>query len=174
MRTRSFVPAVIAAIAIWGCAQTDESSPEAADDASSMASTEATPEYEARRMAAEKGIESGEGGEWAFGAEMGGGEAVTVAALNEHPEMYAGKVVKIEGTVSSVCQQMGCWVEVTGAEGETIMAASENHDVLLPRNSKGKPIALEGRFQATAPEAEGGATTYSLTLDAASISASAS
>lgn len=177
MSTRFLIPMLAAAVALTGCAQTDESVPGTNEDAveANDAGTESmaqTSDDEARRAAAEKSIEAGTAGEWTFGGDLGEGQAVTIAALNSQPEQYAGNVVKIEGTVASVCKHMGCWVEVAGAGGEKIMVASEDHDVLLPRNSEGKPITVEGRFQQSDPD-EGGQATYSMMLDAASISASA-
>jgi len=141
-----------------------EHSEMATNDAHEMAGNDA----ETKRATAEAAIEEGAAGQWMFGADMTDAMVVSVTELNENPAAYAGKTVRIEGQVSSVCKNMGCWVEVQGAEGGKIMVASENHDVFVPRNSEGKAIVVEGMFTETPGEGDA-EPTYSLDLGAASV-----
>jgi len=169
---------LVAALAV-GCGGTGENADTGDAAANDMATSEmsgddanaAESTAEAKRAAAEEAIDAGNAGEWSFGNDMGEATVVSVTDLNESPSEYAGKRVRIEGQVSSVCKNMGCWVEVTGSEGGKIMASSDAHDVFVPRNSEGKHIVVEGMFKETPADGEGEAT-YSLDLGAAEVTSS--
>jgi len=65
-----------------------------------------------------------------------------------HPDQYVGQVVRIEGTVSSVCKGSGCWVELRSTEGATIMAKSADHSILVPTDCEGRRIVVQGTMTA--------------------------
>jgi hypothetical protein len=66
------------------------------------------------------------------------------------------KQVLIEGTVAAVCKGMGCWVEVQGEDGSTIIARSLDHSVTVPMDCEGRRILVQGQFRTmpVAPEEE--------------------
>jgi hypothetical protein len=79
-----------------------------------------------------------------YGASVTLAEATPIDRLNANAESYAGKLVRIEGTVASVCKMSGCWVEVRDAKGQKMMAQSLDESVLLPMDCDSLPIVVEG------------------------------
>jgi len=69
---------------------------------------------------------------------------VDIAALAKKPAKFVGRTVRLEGIVKDVCQGRGCWVEVEGPKGVTFLAKSLDESVLLPKDCKGRRIAVEG------------------------------
>jgi hypothetical protein len=86
------------------------------------------------------------------GAKITVKKPVSIARLAAHPEKYAGRTVLLSGTVKEVCQGMGCWVEVQSGKA-SFMARSLDETVLLPKDCKGRRIAVQGVVKALPREA---------------------
>lgn len=86
-----------------------------------------------------------------FGAPVTVRKAVPVAKLAATPAKFAGKTVRIEGTVAEVCQGMGCWVRVKDAKGQLFLAKSLDESVLLPKDCAGQAIVVQGVVTALKP-----------------------
>jgi hypothetical protein len=82
-----------------------------------------------------------------FGARIKVKQAVDLAQLVKEPGQFAGKKIRIEGTVKDVCQGKGCWVEVE-ANGVSFIARSLDEKVLLPKDCKGQKIVVQGVVKA--------------------------
>ncbi len=82
-----------------------------------------------------------------FGAPIKVKRAVEVGQLAKEPERFAGKKIRIEGTVKDVCQGRGCWVEVE-AGGASFLARSLDEKILLPKDCKGYAIVVQGVVKA--------------------------
>jgi len=82
-----------------------------------------------------------------FGAKVTVRKAVDVARLAKDPARFAGRTIRLEGTVKEVCQGRGCWVEVE-ANGASFMARSLDETVLLPRDCKGRKVVVQGIVKA--------------------------
>lgn len=54
---------------------------------------------------------------------------------------YEGKVT---GTVTEVCQAMGCWIKLQKSDGSTLMVKSKDHGFFMPQNLVGKTVLIEG------------------------------
>jgi len=78
------------------------------------------------------------------GAVISINQPTAIAELSRAPESYVGQTVRIEGTVSRVCQGMGCWAEVKASDGSTFLARSLDESVLLPKDCVGRRIVVEG------------------------------
>ena len=87
------------------------------------------------------------------GAPVTVDKPVSIAALAEAPESFAGQTVLLEGTVKAVCQGMGCWVEVQDAKGASFLARSLDDSVLLPKDCAGRKVAVQGVVTAMPQEA---------------------
>jgi hypothetical protein len=78
------------------------------------------------------------------------GEAVDVAAATPigdilaAPADYVGKVVRVEGEVSGVCQHMGCWMDVGDEQGRRIRIKVEDGVIVFPGDAVGKPAVAQG------------------------------
>jgi len=80
----------------------------------------------------------------AVGSEITVKKPVKIAKLAKNPEKFVGKTIRIEGTVKAVCQGAGCWVEVRDGSGLTFLAKSLDESVLLPKDSAGRSIVVQG------------------------------
>ncbi len=88
-----------------------------------------------------------------FGASVTAKKRTPVAKLASAPHKFAGRTVRIEGTVAEVCQGRGCWVRVRDDKGRTFLARSLDESVLLPRDCAGQFVVLQGVVTALKPAA---------------------
>ncbi len=79
-----------------------------------------------------------------FGAALTLEKGVSIEKLAKNPARFAGRTVLLVGTVKEVCQGRGCWVEVESPKGASFIARSLDESVLLPRDCKGRRIAVQG------------------------------
>lgn len=80
----------------------------------------------------------------AVGSEITVKKPVKIAKLAKNPDKFVGKTIRIEGTAKAVCQGAGCWVEVSDDHGVTFLAKSLDESVLLPKDSAGRSIVVQG------------------------------
>ena len=68
---------------------------------------------------------------------------VALADVMKHPDAYKGKSFVTTGTVTAVCQQMGCWMEIKDDTGEAhVKMAGEKFSV--PKSSAGHKARVQG------------------------------
>jgi hypothetical protein len=165
MRMQWIAVSVVAlGLAVAGCSGGGDGD----DTANTAGGAEAKKTTATEAAEIEKRIEAGEYGTWTLALdEVEVAEVVGVADLDGNPKPYAGKIVKVEGTVSKVCKSSGCWVEVVAPDGATITASSPDHDLLLPKNCEGANITVEGIMLEEAPE--GGEPTYTFAMKRVTI-----
>ncbi|MCZ7681078.1 MAG: DUF4920 domain-containing protein [Sandaracinaceae bacterium] len=82
-----------------------------------------------------------EDGSRLFGSEMSEErEVVPLGTILASPAEYEGQVVKTEGEIAQVCQQMGCWMELRVDENSPgIRVPMAGHSFYLPRDLAGQP-----------------------------------
>jgi hypothetical protein len=68
---------------------------------------------------------------------------VSLPELVKAPGSYANKTIQTEGTITSVCQARGCWLELGNEQG-TAHVKLGNHKFFVPRTSKGKRAIVQG------------------------------
>lgn len=84
-------------------------------------------------------------GEQAFGAPLvGEREPVALSALIDDPAAYTGQVVRTEGEISAVCQNMGCWMELRDERARAVRVPMAGHSFFLPRDVSGRRALVEG------------------------------
>lgn len=97
-----------------------------------------------------------EDGSRLFGSEMSEErEVVPLGTILASPAEYEGQVVKTEGEIAQVCQQMGCWMELRADENSPgIRVPMAGHSFYLPRDLAGSRATIEGtvRVEALSPE----------------------
>ena len=77
-----------------------------------------------------------------FGKPLKGLAPTTLAALLDKPE--AGKIVALEGTIKTVCQDKGCWL--TFEQGDrSVHVTFEGYSFFVPKDSAGQRVKLEGK-----------------------------
>ena len=80
-------------------------------------------------------------------------EATPLKALFETPEKFVGKTIRIDGVVTAVCEEMGCWMALgESAKAENSVRLKVNHDgkIVFPISAKGKAVSAEGIFEKVA------------------------
>jgi hypothetical protein len=88
-----------------------------------------------------------------FGAPLGDSPKVALADLVKDPAAWSGKTVKTEGTVSSVCQEKGCWMVLKSGE-QSVRVRFKDYGFFVPKDSAGATAVMEGVFTVkTVPEA---------------------
>lgn len=77
-------------------------------------------------------------------------EATPISELFASPEKFVGKTVRIDGVVTAVCQEMGCWMALgESADAKNTVRLKVNHDgkIVFPISAKGKMASAEGVFE---------------------------
>jgi hypothetical protein len=52
--------------------------------------------------------------------------------------------VKLQGTVESVCQKKGCWMDLKGADGKSIHVTFKDYAFFMPKDASGKQAIIDG------------------------------
>jgi hypothetical protein len=84
-------------------------------------------------------------------------EATSIAALYEKPQDYLGKTIRVDGIVTGVCSEMGCWMALGDDEkGTRTVRFKVDHGVsiVFPIKAKGMNASAQGVFEKIA-DAEG-------------------
>ena len=82
-----------------------------------------------------------------YGKKLTVKKATSISSILANPKKFDGKRVMIEGTVTDVCQHMGCWITVAEKEGgESIKFKVEDGVIVFPKDSKGKTAKLQGKI----------------------------
>ena len=77
-------------------------------------------------------------------------DATPIGELFASPEKFVGKTVRIDGVVTAVCQEMGCWMALgESADAKNTVRLKVNHDgkIVFPISAKGKMASAEGVFE---------------------------
>ncbi|MDE0020333.1 MAG: DUF4920 domain-containing protein [Candidatus Poribacteria bacterium] len=91
-------------------------------------------------------IGCGKSGEKSYGKAVTVTETTSIADIKANPEEYHDKTVRIEGKITQVCQDHGCWFHVAD-ETQQIKVDLEMHrsdTYTIPKNSKGKRSVIQG------------------------------
>ena len=89
-------------------------------------------------------------GDEKFGKGVSLTEATTIKALYETPDKFVGKTIRIDGVVTAVCEEMGCWMALgETAKSETTVRLKVDHSsgIAFPIAAKGKNASAEGVFE---------------------------
>lgn len=78
-------------------------------------------------------------------------ETTSLADVIAKPSQFEGKTVKVEGYVTAVCQEMGCWMALSPVKDKsdhTLIIQVEHDGVItFPMSAKGSFVAAEGTVQ---------------------------
>ena len=101
-----------------------------------------------------------------YGAGVTMKESTPIASLVAKPHEFVGKTIRIDGVVTEVCTEMGCWMAVGaegGKSGSTVRLKVEDGVIVFPVSAKGKRVSAEGVFEkvsAASGEAKEAATEH--------------
>jgi hypothetical protein len=85
-----------------------------------------------------------------FGKGVSLNDATPLTSVIATPSTYEGKTVRVEGVVTSVCEEMGCWLALapTDTRGDkTLIIQVEHGVVVFPMSARGRRAAAEGIVQ---------------------------
>ena len=84
-----------------------------------------------------------------FGAGVTLKDATPIKTLYEHPEKFLNKKIRIDGVVTGVCEDMGCWMAIAAEDNpaQTVRIKVEEHGtIMFPMTAMGKHASAEGVF----------------------------
>ena len=82
-------------------------------------------------------------------------DATPIAAIHAKPADFVGKTVRIDGVVTAVCQEMGCWMALsTDDKGTQTIRLKVDHaaGITFPISAKGKQASAQGVFEKIAAD----------------------
>lgn len=79
-----------------------------------------------------------------YGQAISSNSVITIKELQSDKNKYLGKTVKIEGTITEVCQQMGCWFYVNDGTGTIYVDLGMKGNFTIPKNSAKSHVIVEG------------------------------
>ena len=79
-----------------------------------------------------------------FGAGITESNTTTLASLVSEPRRYSSKIVRTEGTVTAVCQSMGCWMEIADESGQAHIKMA-GHAFFIPKDANGHHAVVQGK-----------------------------
>lgn len=89
-------------------------------------------------------------GQEKLGAGVQIDQATPIADVVKNPEKFVGMTIRVDGTATAVCQEMGCWMAVseTGdANSPTVRLKVEDGVIVFPITAKGKAVSAQGTFE---------------------------
>ena len=88
-------------------------------------------------------------GDQTFGAGVKLSAVTDIKALYAAPEKFIGKTIRIDGVVTAVCEEMGCWVAIADtitSEQAIRFKVEDNAGIVFPMSARGKHASAEGVF----------------------------
>jgi hypothetical protein len=74
--------------------------------------------------------------------------ATPIKDILSQPDKYLGKDVRIEGEITEVCQNMGCWINVKDASTNKVIQVKVDDGVIVfPKDGAGKKIVAQGKLE---------------------------
>ena len=77
-------------------------------------------------------------------------KATPIADLYKTPDAFVGKTIRLDGVVTAVCQEMGCWMALAAENNpDEVVRFKVDHGVgiTFPISAKGKKASAEGTFE---------------------------
>ena len=84
-----------------------------------------------------------------FGAGVTLTKATPISELYASPEKFVGKTVRVDGVVTAVCTEMGCWLAIGASDNpDQAVRFQAEHDgkIVFPISLKGQKASAEGVF----------------------------
>lgn len=83
-----------------------------------------------------------------FGDAISEKTTTPLPAIVKDASQFANKTVRTEGTVSAVCQSMGCWMQIADASGKAHIKMA-GHSFFVPKESSGHRAIVQGKVMGT-------------------------
>ena len=81
--------------------------------------------------------------------------ATPIDTLFASPAKFVGKTVRVDGVATKVCENAGCWIDISDAKsGKGIRFKVEDGVIAFPVTAKGRKASAEGTFEKLAASPE--------------------
>ena len=93
-----------------------------------------------------------------FGEGVSLTEVTPLARVVASPSEFDGQTVRIDGIVTAVCEDMGCWMSFAPEnmpEGATFLVKVDDGVIVFPVSAKGRRASAQGVIQRVPGTAEG-------------------
>ncbi|HTQ44817.1 MAG TPA: DUF4920 domain-containing protein [Polyangiaceae bacterium] len=77
---------------------------------------------------------------------------VPLASIAKEPKSFVGKTITTTGTVTAVCQHMGCWMEIKDDVTQAHVSMA-GHGFFVPKTASGRKARVQGTLT-SAPDEE--------------------
>ena len=94
-----------------------------------------------------------------FGAGVKLASATQIQKLYDAPETFVGKTVRVDGVVTAVCEEMGCWMAIAPAnDRERVVRFKVEHDgeLVFPLSARGKAASVRRMIRSSVRTASTG------------------
>ncbi|MDQ7007906.1 MAG: DUF4920 domain-containing protein [Acidobacteriota bacterium] len=82
-----------------------------------------------------------------YGQGVSSAETVPISQLLANPEKWLGKTVRVEGTITGVCEKRGCWITIgSDKEFQDLRIKVDDGVIVFPVEAKGRYAVAEGVF----------------------------
>jgi hypothetical protein len=78
-----------------------------------------------------------------FGKGLTLKESTPIGTILGAPDQYVGKMIQVKGTITEVCQMMGCWLQIQDGD-KGLRVKVKDGEILFPKNGAGKKAVAEG------------------------------
>jgi len=82
-----------------------------------------------------------------FGKTITADGATNAANLGADIQRANGFSGKVTGTVTSVCQNKGCWMTLDTGNGTTMMVTFKDYGFFVPKDISGQTVVIEGKAE---------------------------
>jgi len=75
-------------------------------------------------------------------------EATPIPTILDSPDAFVGKTLQVEGKITAVCEQMGCWMNlVDTASGKSLRIKVKDGAIIFPVEAIGRKALAEGKLE---------------------------
>ena len=106
------------------------------------------------QLQAGEALSSSASSEVVLGNGLSAGEFQDIGMLLDSPSDWIDKAVRVEGTVTEVCQMMGCWIQISDDQKRSIRIKVDDGVIVFPDWAPGHRIRAEGTLQRLQMERE--------------------
>src|SRR4051794_33636262 len=80
-----------------------------------------------------------------LGAAIGADPVVALADVAKNPGAFKGRTITTTGTVTAVCQNMGCWMEIKDEKSQAHIKMA-GHNFFVPKTASGHKAKVQAKL----------------------------
>jgi hypothetical protein len=83
-------------------------------------------------------------GQTIYGEKTTAAGAIPASSIASKMKGLDSIKIKIKGTIASVCQRRGCWLQIDIGEGKAMRVRFKDYAFFVPKDLSGKTVVLDG------------------------------